>query len=91
MGLFFPLKRVFLAWFDSSVFSLVGSCCGSGGEDELYGELWRACAGPLVEVPKSGNRVYYFPQGHMEQVKFSNFPGRFVLLKNFLLCSCRRR
>lgn len=48
-----------------------GSCCGSGGEDELYGELWRACAGPLVEVPKSGNRVYYFPQGHMEQLQAS--------------------
>ena len=31
-------------------------------------ELWKACAGPLVDVPKSGERVFYFPQGHMEQV-----------------------
>ena len=32
-------------------------------------ELWRACAGPLVSVPKVGERVWYFPQGHMEQVR----------------------
>lgn len=39
-------------------------------KDAMYEELWRACAGPLVDVPKSGERVYYFPQGHMEQVCF---------------------
>lgn len=39
--------------------------------DFLYEELWRACAGPLVDVPKEGDRVFYFPQGHMEQVLFS--------------------
>jgi auxin response factor len=42
---------------------------GCGGDD-LYTELWKACAGPLVDVPKRGERVFYFPQGHMEQVKF---------------------
>jgi hypothetical protein len=36
--------------------------------DALYRELWHACAGPLVTVPRQGERVYYFPQGHMEQV-----------------------
>lgn len=36
----------------------------------MYEELWRACAGPLVEVPQVGEKVYYFPQGHMEQVSF---------------------
>jgi len=36
--------------------------------DPLYKELWYACAGPLVNVPREGERVYYFPQGHMEQV-----------------------
>ncbi|KAI3468589.1 hypothetical protein Pfo_025252 [Paulownia fortunei] len=44
---------------------------GSGGKDALYGELWKACAGPLVDVPKVGERVYYFPQGHMEQLEAS--------------------
>jgi hypothetical protein len=42
-------------------------CVGSSG-DALYRELWHACAGPLVTVPRQGERVYYFPQGHMEQV-----------------------
>jgi auxin response factor len=37
--------------------------------DALYKELWHACAGPLVTLPREGERVYYFPQGHMEQVK----------------------
>lgn len=41
---------------------------GFGVENVLYPELWKACAGPLVDVPKIKERVYYFPQGHMEQV-----------------------
>ncbi|XP_042498844.1 auxin response factor 9-like isoform X2 [Macadamia integrifolia] len=39
--------------------------------DELYAELWRACAGPLVDVPRMNQRVFYFPQGHMEQLEAS--------------------
>ncbi|XP_074265012.1 auxin response factor 9-like isoform X2 [Silene latifolia] len=42
-----------------------------GGVDVLYPELWRACAGPLVEIPRLDERVYYFPQGHMEQLEAS--------------------
>ncbi|XP_061967429.1 auxin response factor 18-like isoform X2 [Populus nigra] len=41
------------------------------GCDDLYTELWKACAGPLVDVPKDGERVFYFPQGHMEQLEAS--------------------
>ncbi|KAL7594754.1 hypothetical protein Lser_V15G27811 [Lactuca serriola] len=41
-------------------------------EDLLYKELWKACAGPLVDVPRDGERVFYFPQGHMEQLEESN-------------------
>lgn len=37
----------------------------------LYTELWRSCAGPLVTVPREGELVYYFPQGHIEQVEAS--------------------
>ncbi|KEH39314.1 auxin response factor-like protein [Medicago truncatula] len=33
-----------------------------------YLELWHACAGPLTSLPKKGNVVVYFPQGHLEQV-----------------------
>ncbi|GLT86765.1 hypothetical protein SLE2022_048840 [Rubroshorea leprosula] len=39
--------------------------------DELYKELWHACAGPLVTVPRQGDLVFYFPQGHIEQVEAS--------------------
>ncbi|CDP16570.1 unnamed protein product [Coffea canephora] len=35
-------------------------------ETALYTELWRACAGPLVTVPRQKELVYYFPQGHIE-------------------------
>lgn len=38
---------------------------------DLFTELWRACAGPLVDVPHGGEKVYYFPQGHMEQLEAS--------------------
>ncbi|XP_027335924.1 auxin response factor 9-like isoform X1 [Abrus precatorius] len=45
---------------------------GSGeSENELYEQLWKACAGPLVDVPRVGQRVFYFPQGHMEQLEAS--------------------
>ncbi|KAI7746871.1 hypothetical protein M8C21_022249, partial [Ambrosia artemisiifolia] len=37
----------------------------------LYKELWRACAGPLVTVPQEKELVFYFPQGHIEQVEAS--------------------
>ncbi|XP_057865380.2 auxin response factor 2A isoform X2 [Cryptomeria japonica] len=47
----------------------------SSAEDALYEQLWNACAGPLVTVPQVGERVYYFPQGHMEQVEASTNQG----------------
>ncbi|KAJ8431062.1 hypothetical protein Cgig2_017058 [Carnegiea gigantea] len=40
-------------------------------EAALYKELWHACAGPLVTVPRVDELVYYFPQGHIEQVEAS--------------------
>ncbi|KAG8058992.1 hypothetical protein GUJ93_ZPchr0002g23481 [Zizania palustris] len=49
-----------------------GAAGGSGSScDALYKELWHACAGPLVTVPRQGELVYYFPQGHMEQLEAS--------------------
>ncbi|XP_034568379.1 auxin response factor 23 isoform X2 [Setaria viridis] len=44
---------------------------GGGAEDGMYTELWNLCAGPLVTVPRVGDKVYYFPQGHIEQVEAS--------------------
>ncbi|VVA97288.1 unnamed protein product [Arabis nemorensis] len=37
--------------------------------EALYTELWNACAGPLVTLPRKEERVYYFPEGHMEQLE----------------------
>ncbi|MCO5610865.1 hypothetical protein L7F22_065107 [Adiantum nelumboides] len=44
---------------------------GSNNPEGHKDDLWQACAGPLVSVPKVGQRVWYFPQGHMEQVSAS--------------------
>nr|XP_043636858.1 auxin response factor 2B-like isoform X2 [Erigeron canadensis] len=44
---------------------------GAGKDSALYKELWRACAGPLVTVPQENELVFYFPQGHIEQVEAS--------------------
>ncbi|KAK3139778.1 hypothetical protein QOZ80_5AG0390060 [Eleusine coracana subsp. coracana] len=44
---------------------------GGAGKDALFVELWRACAGPLASVPPLGAKVFYFPQGHIEQVEAS--------------------
>ncbi|XP_075523488.1 LOW QUALITY PROTEIN: auxin response factor 2A-like [Primulina tabacum] len=40
-------------------------------ETALYTELWKACAGPLAPVPRENELVFYFPQGHIEQVEAS--------------------
>ncbi|CAM0873668.1 unnamed protein product [Alopecurus aequalis] len=48
-----------------------GEWCAGGEDDALFSELWSACAGPLVTVPKVGDKVFYFPQGHIEQVEAS--------------------
>nr|XP_027192816.1 auxin response factor 18 isoform X3 [Cicer arietinum] len=39
--------------------------------DDMYEELWKLSAGPLVDVPNTGDKVFYFPQGHMEQLQAS--------------------
>ncbi|KAI4336799.1 hypothetical protein L6164_015280 [Bauhinia variegata] len=43
----------------------------SGVQKSINSELWHACAGPLVSLPQVGSLVYYFPQGHSEQVAAS--------------------
>ncbi|KAK3159621.1 hypothetical protein QOZ80_1BG0048890 [Eleusine coracana subsp. coracana] len=44
-------------------------------EPELFAELWRACAGPLVELPQTDERVFYFLQGHLEQLQEPTDPA----------------
>ncbi|KAG4986334.1 hypothetical protein AAZX31_12G142400 [Glycine max] len=43
----------------------------SGVRKTLNSELWHACARPLVSLPQVGSLVFYFPQGHSEQVEAS--------------------
>ncbi|KAG4192101.1 hypothetical protein ERO13_A07G136900v2 [Gossypium hirsutum] len=50
--------------------SIAHSESGSS-DDDLYAELWKLCAGPLVEIPRNHERVFYFPQGHMELLEAS--------------------
>ncbi|CAA3010189.1 auxin response factor 2-like [Olea europaea subsp. europaea] len=38
---------------------------GKDAETSLYTELWKACAGPLVTVPRENELVFYSPQGHI--------------------------
>jgi len=33
--------------------------------------MWNLCAGPLVTLPRVGDKVYYLPQGHIKQVEAS--------------------
>ncbi|XP_062232714.1 auxin response factor 1-like [Phragmites australis] len=46
-----------------------------GRDPELFAELWRACAGPLVELPQTDERVFYFLQGHLEQLQEPTDPA----------------
>lgn len=68
-----------------------------GTKKVINSELWHACAGPLVCLPQRGSLVYYFPQGHSEQVRMdseysvphlrtllANVPGCYV----FFLLKC---
>ena len=40
----------------------------SASASGVSSELWHACAGPLISLPKRGSVVVYFPQGHLEHV-----------------------
>lgn len=54
----------------SSSASAFGGVSGSStrsSSGEVCLELWHACAGPLISLPKRGSLVLYFPQGHLEQ------------------------
>lgn len=48
--------------------------------------IWRACAGTSVQIPPVHSRVYYFPQGHMEQASTAVTLSPLVASKPFILC-----
>lgn len=47
--------------------------CGSSSSSVCL-ELWHACAGPMISLPKKGSVVVYLPQGHLEQQHLHDFP-----------------
>ncbi|CAM8967152.1 unnamed protein product [Rhodiola kirilowii] len=40
-------------------------------ERNLDSQLWHACAGGMVQMPKVNSKVFYFPQGHAEHAQAS--------------------
>ncbi|EXC30555.1 Auxin response factor 3 [Morus notabilis] len=61
------------AALDSSPTSPLPSRPASAKTSSVCLELWHACAGPLISLPKKGSVVVYLPQGHLEHV--SDFPA----------------
>ncbi|KAJ4829204.1 ADP-ribosylation factor 4 [Turnera subulata] len=59
---------------DSSSSSCSSNSSPSRLSSSVNFELWHACAGPLTSLPKKGNVVVYFPQGHLEQLASSSSP-----------------
>ncbi|KAE9604654.1 putative transcription factor ARF family [Lupinus albus] len=62
-----------------------------GERKTINSELWHACAGPLVSLPRAGSLVVYFPQGHSEQVaasmqKEADFIPSYPNLPSKLIC-----
>ncbi|KAL6522051.1 hypothetical protein OROMI_031928 [Orobanche minor] len=55
----------------------------SGLKKQINSELWHACAGPLVTLPQIGSLVYYFPQGHSEQVAISTNGTAMIQTPNY--------
>ncbi|KAL5581215.1 hypothetical protein UlMin_013657 [Ulmus minor] len=56
----------------SSTSSCSSNSSAAPSSSSMYLELWHACAGPLTSLPKKGNVVVYFPQGHLEQIASSS-------------------
>ncbi|KAF7829888.1 auxin response factor 17 [Senna tora] len=53
----------------------------------LHPKIWRACAGASVQIPALHSRVYYFPQGHLEQASSSPpYLSPLLLSRPLILC-----
>ncbi|KAL6282389.1 hypothetical protein ACE6H2_013318 [Prunus campanulata] len=68
----------------SSGSSSTSSASDASASASVCLELWHACAGPLISLPKKGSVVVYLPQGHLEQV--SDFPASAYDLPPHLFC-----
>ncbi|KAK1373618.1 Auxin response factor [Heracleum sosnowskyi] len=66
----------------SSCSSTISSPMVSAASSPMFRELWHACAGPLITLPKKGDLVVYFPQGHFEQAASAS-PFPHIQVSNF--------
>ncbi|KAL5731866.1 hypothetical protein ACHQM5_004554 [Ranunculus cassubicifolius] len=48
--------------------------------------LWHACAGSMVKIPERNDKVFYFPQGHVEHSSAAIDVGKFPRMPAYLLC-----
>ncbi|KAE8731594.1 Auxin response factor 4 [Hibiscus syriacus] len=70
-------KAIACIYCFSSTSSSTSPCSSSSGStapcsSSTFLELWHACAGPLTSLPRKGNVVVYFPQGHLEQLALAS-------------------
>ncbi|KAJ6850878.1 auxin response factor 15-like [Iris pallida] len=49
-------------------------------------ELWHACAGPLISLPKKGSLIVYLPQGHLEHLAVPDRDNIRLPLPPHVLC-----
>lgn len=73
----FPARFSDTGWTCSDLVFVCGFVFVDADDVALYKELWHACAGPLVTVPRENERVFYFPQGHIEQVNIKSLRRNF--------------
>ncbi|CAH2071031.1 unnamed protein product, partial [Thlaspi arvense] len=49
----------------------------------LYEELWKLCGGPLFDLPKIRENVYYFPQRHIKYIDLGEITPIFDISSKF--------
>ncbi|KAK4483401.1 hypothetical protein RD792_010587 [Penstemon davidsonii] len=55
-------------------------------EKNLDSELWHACAGGMVQMPRVNSKVFYFPQGHAEHTLTCVDFGALPRIPPIILC-----
>lgn len=53
---------------------------------EIKREIWKACAGSLIQTSMVNSIVYYFPEGHIQQASSPVSISGVMNLKNYYVC-----
>lgn len=57
-----------------------------GVEKCVNAQLWQACAGRTIQMPKVNSEVFYFVQGHIEHVQSGVDLESFAKIPHKILC-----